>query len=139
MFEIDDSVKDLQGATPTRQLIVSRALEYLDSLASQAADNPTLQRELATAYEKIGDIQGNPYSHRVTSSARAASRLGADETRSTERTKDWHEAHFWFQKALDLFSELGKRGTLMPADTGRTAKFAAKIQECDEAIAELEK
>jgi non-specific serine/threonine protein kinase/serine/threonine-protein kinase len=61
MFEIDESVKDLQGSTPTRRLVVSRALEYLDSLASEAADNPTLQRELATAYEKIGDIQGNPY------------------------------------------------------------------------------
>jgi non-specific serine/threonine protein kinase/serine/threonine-protein kinase len=61
MFEIDDSVKDLQGSTPTRRLIVSRALEYLDGLAGEAADNPTLQRELATAYEKIGDIQGNPY------------------------------------------------------------------------------
>ena len=62
MFEIDDSVKDLQGSTPTRRLIVSRALEYLDSLAGEAADNPTLQRELATAYERIGEIQGNPYS-----------------------------------------------------------------------------
>jgi serine/threonine protein kinase len=61
MFEIDDSVKDLQGSTPTRRLIVGRALQYLDSLASEAADNPVLQRELATAYEKIGDIQGNPY------------------------------------------------------------------------------
>jgi serine/threonine protein kinase/tetratricopeptide (TPR) repeat protein len=61
MFEIDDSVKDLQGSAPTRRLIVSRALEYLDSLASEASDNPGLQRELATAYEKIGDIQGNQY------------------------------------------------------------------------------
>jgi eukaryotic-like serine/threonine-protein kinase len=61
MFEIDDSVKDLQGSTSTRRLIVSGALEYLDDLAREAADNPTLQRELATAYEKIGDIQGNPY------------------------------------------------------------------------------
>jgi tetratricopeptide (TPR) repeat protein len=61
MFEIHDSVKDLQGSTPTRRLIVSRALEYLDSLAREAAGDPALQRELATAYEKIGDIQGNPY------------------------------------------------------------------------------
>jgi serine/threonine protein kinase/DNA-binding SARP family transcriptional activator len=61
MFEIHDSVKDLQGSTPTRRLIVSRALEYLDSLASEAGDNASLQRELATAYEKVGDIQGNPF------------------------------------------------------------------------------
>ena len=62
MFEIHDSVKDLQGSTPTRRLIVSRALEYLDSLAGEATDDPQLQRDLASAYEKIGDIQGNPYS-----------------------------------------------------------------------------
>ena len=62
MFEIHDSVKDLQGSTPTRRLIVSRALEYLDSLAGEASGDPQLQRDLASAYEKIGDIQGNPYS-----------------------------------------------------------------------------
>jgi eukaryotic-like serine/threonine-protein kinase len=61
MFEIHDSVKDLQGSTPTRRLIVSRALEYLDSLAREAGGNTSLQRELATAYEKVGDIQGNPF------------------------------------------------------------------------------
>jgi serine/threonine protein kinase len=64
MFEIHDSVAQLQGATPTRRLIVSRALEYLDSLGQEAND-PSLQRELATAYEKIGDIQGNPYSENI--------------------------------------------------------------------------
>ena len=65
MFEIHDSVKDLAGSTPTRRLIVSRALEYLDSLAHDAGGNLALQRELATAYEKIGDIQGNPYSANI--------------------------------------------------------------------------
>jgi eukaryotic-like serine/threonine-protein kinase len=65
MFEIHDSVKDLAGSTPTRRLIVSRALEYLDSLAHDAGGNIALQRELATAYEKIGDIQGNPYSANI--------------------------------------------------------------------------
>ena len=65
MFEIHDSVKDLAGSTPTRRLIVSRALEYLDGLAHDAGRNPALQRELATAYEKIGDIQGNPYSANI--------------------------------------------------------------------------
>jgi tetratricopeptide (TPR) repeat protein len=61
MFEIHDSMQNLPGATPTRQLIVSRALDYLDSLAQESGGDPTLQRELATAYEKIGDIRGNPY------------------------------------------------------------------------------
>jgi serine/threonine protein kinase len=61
LFEIHDSVQDLAGSTPTRQLLVTRALEYLDSLARESQDDPELRRELATAYEKVGDIQGNPY------------------------------------------------------------------------------
>ena len=60
MGEIHDSVQDLAGATPTRKLIVSRALEYLDNL-SQDADTPALRLDLAAAYRKIGDVQGNPY------------------------------------------------------------------------------
>ncbi len=61
MFEIHDSVQNLAGSTPTRKLIVGRSLEYLDILAAEAAGNEALQRDLATAYEKVGDIQGNPY------------------------------------------------------------------------------
>src|SRR5204863_6405580 len=34
---------------------------YLDNLAGESAADPSLQRELAAAYEKIGDVQGNPY------------------------------------------------------------------------------
>ncbi|HVF71659.1 MAG TPA: serine/threonine-protein kinase [Chthoniobacterales bacterium] len=61
MFEIHDSVQDLQGSTPTRRLIVERALQYLDSLSQDGGTDSSLQLELATAYEKVGDIQGNPY------------------------------------------------------------------------------
>lgn len=60
MFEIHDAVQPLAGSTPTRRLIVTRALEYLDRL-NQEADSLALRRDLATAYEKIGDVQGNPY------------------------------------------------------------------------------
>lgn len=61
MFEIHDSVLPLAGSTPTRKLIVTRALEYLDGLNQDEIVGPALRRDLATAYEKIGDIQGNPY------------------------------------------------------------------------------
>ena len=71
MFEIHDSVQNLQGSTPTRRLIVTRALEYLDGLAREAGDNASLQRELATAYEKVGEIQGNPYSANLGDTAGA--------------------------------------------------------------------
>jgi non-specific serine/threonine protein kinase/serine/threonine-protein kinase len=61
MREIYDSIKDLPGATPARKLLVSKALEYLDGLSRDAAGDWSLERELATAYALVGDVQGNPY------------------------------------------------------------------------------
>jgi hypothetical protein len=34
IFDIHDSIQDLQGSTPARKLLVDRDLEYLDSLAT---------------------------------------------------------------------------------------------------------
>ena len=59
LFDIHDSVKDLPGSTPARKLIVEIALQYLDSLSSEAAGDSSLERELATAYERVGEVQGH--------------------------------------------------------------------------------
>jgi serine/threonine protein kinase/tetratricopeptide (TPR) repeat protein len=61
MFEVHDSIKDLPGSTPARKLLVTRALEYLDSLSREASADVSLQRELASAYERVGDVQGYFY------------------------------------------------------------------------------
>jgi len=60
MFEIHDAIQNLPGATHARELLVTRALEYLDVLAREASEDPALKRDLATAYQKVGDVQGNP-------------------------------------------------------------------------------
>jgi non-specific serine/threonine protein kinase/serine/threonine-protein kinase len=61
MFEVHDSIQDLPGATAARKLIVERAVEYLDSLGQESRGDPSLQRELAAAYKRIGDVQGGPF------------------------------------------------------------------------------
>jgi tetratricopeptide (TPR) repeat protein len=61
LFEFQDAIETLPGSTPARELVVKRALEYLDKLAQESGNDAALQRELATAYEKIGKIQGNSY------------------------------------------------------------------------------
>jgi serine/threonine protein kinase/tetratricopeptide (TPR) repeat protein len=60
IFEIHDSIADLAGATAARKLILQRALEYLDSLSTESGTEPDLMRELATAYERVGALQGDP-------------------------------------------------------------------------------
>ena len=61
IFDVDNSIADLPGSTPARKLLADDALQYLDTLAQEAKGDLTLQRELATAYQKLGEIQGNPY------------------------------------------------------------------------------
>jgi non-specific serine/threonine protein kinase/serine/threonine-protein kinase len=60
MFEVHDNIADLPGSTRAREALVKSALEYLNSLAQESAGDPTLQRELALAYQRVGDVQGNP-------------------------------------------------------------------------------
>ena len=71
MFEFHDAIENLPGSTPARELLVTRALEYLDGLAQESGDDMSLQRELATAYQKVGDVQGNPLDSNLGDSAGA--------------------------------------------------------------------
>jgi serine/threonine protein kinase len=61
LFDIHDAIRDLPGSTHARQLLVTNALKYLDSLAGEARGDLSLQRELADAYERVGAVQGEPY------------------------------------------------------------------------------
>jgi eukaryotic-like serine/threonine-protein kinase len=58
IFEISPKIENLAGAVEAREILVTRALEYLDNLQRESSDDRELQRELAAAYEKVGDIQG---------------------------------------------------------------------------------
>jgi non-specific serine/threonine protein kinase/serine/threonine-protein kinase len=60
LFEIDDKIRDLPGATDARRLMVTRAGEYLDYLAGEAAGDTKLNLELADAYARLGQVQGDP-------------------------------------------------------------------------------
>ncbi len=58
LFDYHDAIKDLPGATKVRERLVKDALNYLDSLAGEAQGDSELQRELAAAYERVGDVRG---------------------------------------------------------------------------------
>jgi tetratricopeptide (TPR) repeat protein len=60
LFEVYDGLRDLQGATALRQLVVRRALEYLDNLSQEQGNDTGLSRELANAYLRVGRLQGAP-------------------------------------------------------------------------------
>ncbi|MEW5740052.1 MAG: protein kinase [Myxococcota bacterium] len=61
VFDYHDGIADLPGSTAMRERLVKDALGYLDSLAAEAGGDVSLQGELAAAYLKVGDVQGDPF------------------------------------------------------------------------------
>jgi eukaryotic-like serine/threonine-protein kinase len=60
LFDFYDKIQNLPGSTEAREMLVKTALEYLDSLAQEAEGDASLQKELVTAYLRVGDVQGYP-------------------------------------------------------------------------------
>ena len=60
VFELHDSIEQLPGSTDVRKLLVERSLAYLRSLQASSGGDVSLKWELAEAYKRIGDAQGNP-------------------------------------------------------------------------------
>ena len=60
MFDFYDRIEHLENSRAARELLVASALEYLDRVSRETVDDEELQLEVAAAYQRIGDIQGNP-------------------------------------------------------------------------------
>jgi serine/threonine protein kinase len=58
LFDYHDAIKELPGSTKVRERLVKDALTYLDSLAGEAQGDAALQRELAAAYDRVGEVRG---------------------------------------------------------------------------------
>jgi len=57
LFDVDTALRD--GPTAGREKLVATSLQYLDRLSAERLTDADLLRDVAEAYERIGDIQGN--------------------------------------------------------------------------------
>jgi Serine/threonine protein kinase len=157
LFEYHDGIAKLAGSTPIREKMIKDAIEYLDNLASENIEDVSLQRELASAYEKVGDVQGNPFlanlgdkdgaleSYHKALSIRELLLKG--DPGDPQRRFDLASADekigdmFWakgesanaeksYTEALAIFSDLERNGTL--SDTYRMVGISYRIGETQE-------
>ena len=61
VFDIHDGLQRVPGSTQLEKQVVERSLQYLDRLSSEASHDTALRLELAAAYQKLGDVLGNPF------------------------------------------------------------------------------
>jgi non-specific serine/threonine protein kinase/serine/threonine-protein kinase len=125
IFEVHDGVANLAGATPVRKLIVERALKYLDRLAKDAKEDRSLELELATAYDKIGDVQGEPMEANLGDPSAAVlsyqKALTLRESIAAEDPQDTRTARELIYSYIRLSDLLGYQG-----DFNRALDFARK-------------
>jgi tetratricopeptide (TPR) repeat protein len=61
LLDFHDSISSLPGSTAARKMVVSTGLQYYDTLVKEAHGNRDLLEEIARGYDRLGDVQGNPY------------------------------------------------------------------------------
>jgi tetratricopeptide (TPR) repeat protein len=118
VFEFHDAIADLPGTLNARKLVVARAAEYLDRLARESHNDVALQRELATAYVRLGDITGGA----------GISNLG-DVNGAMER----------YATALRIREALAARGVAEPADIEGLAEIHVRLSRAAAGRGELER
>jgi serine/threonine protein kinase len=61
LSELNEAIQQVPGSTGVQKLLVTRVIEHLDRTAKDSRGNRQTQLDLADAYTKLGNIQGNTY------------------------------------------------------------------------------
>lgn len=114
VFDANESLQDLPGATATRSALMKSALGALDRAYSDAPLDPDLLRELAMAYQRAGDLLGNPTNANLGDmvGARAAYSRAITAAEALYRESPQLESSAWtlalvYEKAADVEAPSG--------------------------------
>jgi tetratricopeptide (TPR) repeat protein len=118
MFEFHDAIAGLPGSLAARQLVVKRAAEHLDGLARDLVGDVTLQRELATANMRLGEILGGG----------GVSNLG-----------DVKGAHARYLAALAVRETLAAQPNAEPVDAVGLAQVHVQLSRFSGSLGDLER
>ena len=109
--DVDTALEHVPGATAAREVLARKVLHYLDGLARDEVRDVGLQRDLAAAYDRLGDILGGT----------KASNLG-----NTTAALDS------YRKALAI---LNRAGTYAPADLALLRSRAREYSKISDVLA----
>jgi serine/threonine protein kinase len=131
LFDVHDAIRNLPGATPVREMLVKNSVAYLDRLARDAGDDPQLSAEIASGYDRLGDVQG---------AWRAAS-LG--DTQGAEAS--FRKAIELRNKAIETFAKQGQYkaeldvSRLLIVSHGKLSELLMNAGRFNDGIAEAER
>ncbi len=95
LTELDEAIQQIPGSTGAQKLLVTSVLKHLDRMASDAQGDRQTQLDLADAYTRLGNLQGNAYVQNVGDTAGALNSINKAIALSTlwaERDSNDHDA-----------------------------------------------
>ncbi|MEK7724106.1 MAG: hypothetical protein AAB336_07160, partial [Acidobacteriota bacterium] len=134
VFKYHDEIKDLQGATKVREILVQDALKYLDNLQAESSNDMNLTRELAQAYIRVANVQGGTYQANLGDSKGAAQSYEkaiilleplAENSSDTKLLAELRDAYVESGRAFYRVGEFAKQGKNMQKALGLSEKVVA--------------
>src|SRR5450631_1311041 len=114
LFDVNDSIARLPGATDSRRQLVKSTLDYLERVSKDAGNDERLRKALGAAYFRLGDLQGYPFAPNLgdTAGAMKSYRSSAEILDPLHRTHpDDAEAQLlWLQTQGRLANLLSQSG-----------------------------
>jgi non-specific serine/threonine protein kinase/serine/threonine-protein kinase len=120
--KVGDALLELGEATEGLRFY-RRSLAIREALSTTDPTNVHLRRGLAGLYAKLGDI---------------TTRLAPKPTTAAAQRKErWREVRAWYQRSLDIWVTLRRRGLLKETDASELDRITKEIANCDAALAKL--
>lgn len=134
MFELHDAIEVLPGSTGARAVLVERVLQHLDDVARDTGMHPRVQRELATAYEKLGDVQSRLHRSNLGNTPSA---LESYQKALAIRQSLFAADDTDLQTRLDLALSYGRTGDMLSKTndaTGALAHYRTSLRLIEDAL-----
>jgi serine/threonine protein kinase len=132
LSEFDEAIQKLPGSTPAQKLLVGTVLEHLDRAAKDASGDPQMQLDLANAYIRLGNVQGNPYDQNIgdsngalTSLEKALSIATALVREQPNNTAAAHALGWAQQSRSEVFFGMGKTAEAVATMRAAAATYEA--------------
>src|SRR5580704_1290316 len=136
LFDVDDSISRLPGATDSRRQLVKSTLDYLDKVSKDAGNDERLRKEMGAAYFRLGDLQGYPFTPNLgdTAGAMKSYRTSAEILDPLHRTHpdDAESQRLWLETQYHLAQLLNQTG-----DWEAASKLIRAALPAAEALARL--
>ncbi len=131
VFDVEESVRNLPGATPVRQLIARTGTKYLDSLARSSGGDWALKRELAGSYLRVARVKGGMTTGNLGDSAGAMASYASAGKLLDEVLRHSGSDHLAVLERVDVYlEESGLQNTSMQgADAASLARAGLRLTQ----------